>query len=174
MPDRGSAPPQDTRRSEEHRGSAGPRAIAEMTARLTRRPLGKRGFAEAALITEWPAVVGSMLGSATLPLRITFPRGDRIGGILHVRAASGAIATQLQHQEPLVVQRINGYFGYGAVLRLAISQGPVPPRRVRQSPSIPRLNPEQERDLQDKLAGIDDPELKSALASLGRHLAGER
>jgi hypothetical protein len=174
MADRRDAPPPAPDRSDEKRGGAGPRAIAEMAARLTRRPLGKRGFAEAALVTEWSAVVGSMLGSATLPLRITFPRGERIGGTLHIRAASGAVATQLQHQEPLVVQRINGYFGYGAVLRLAINQGPVPARPVRKSPPVPRLEPERERDLQDKLAGIDDPELKSALASLGRHLAARR
>lgn len=159
---------------EDKRGSSGPRAIAETTQRLTRRSLGKRGFTEAALIAEWPTVVGSMLGNATLPLRIVFPRGQRTGGTLHVRVGSGALATQLQHQEPLIVQRINGYFGYGAINRLAITQGPVARRPVRRPPAAPILGIEEEQQLSQRLSGIDDPELKAALAALGRHLAVRR
>ncbi len=159
---------------EERRGSSGPRAIAETTARLTKRSMGKRGFTETALIAEWPTVVGSMLGNATLPLRIAFQRGERSAGTLHIRVASGAMATQLQHQEPLIVQRINGYFGYGAIARLAISQGPVTPRPVRRAPAAPVLTAEQERQLTHRLSGIDDPELKAVLAALGRHLAARR
>lgn len=156
------------------RGGSGPRAIAETAQRLTKRPMGKRGFTEAALIAEWQSVVGSLLGGATLPLRIVFPRGERIAGTLHVRVASGALATELQHQEPLVIQRINGYFGYGAVARLAIVQGPVPRRQPRRPLALPLLSAAQERDLSDQLDGIRDPEVKAALAALGRHLAAKR
>ncbi len=136
--------------------------------------MGRRGFTEAALIAEWPSVVGSMLGTATLPLRIAFQRGERAGGTLHIRVASGAMATQLQHQEPLIVQRINGYFGYGAIARLAISQGPVVRRPVRRPPAAPELTPQQELELSQRLSGIDDPDLKAVLSALGRHLAGRR
>lgn len=160
--------------SEDRRGGSGPRAIAETTARLTRRSMGKRGFTEAALIAEWPTIVGSMLGNATLPLRIAFQRGERAAGTLHIRVSSGALATQLQHQEPLIIQRINGYFGYGAIARLAISQGPVARRPVRRPPPAPDLTPEQELQLTHRLSTIDDPELKSVLAALGRHLAARR
>lgn len=156
------------------RGSSGPRAIGETTARLTRRTLGKRGFAEGALVTEWPAIVGSALARATLPLRIAFPRNERTGGTLHIRVASGAMATQLQHLEPLVVQRINSYFGYGAVDRLSLSQGPVAAQPVRRPPVEPTLDPAQQAQLAGQLAGIEDEELKAALASLGRHLAARR
>ncbi len=118
---------------EEKRGSSGPRSIAETTARLTKRSLGKRGFTEAALVSEWSLIVGSLLGAASLPLRINFPRGERTRGTLQIRVSSGAMATQIQHQEPLLIQRINGYFGYGAVSRLTISQGPIP--RAPQTPA---------------------------------------
>lgn len=159
---------------DEQRGSSGPRAIAEMTQRLTRRTMGKRGFTEGALIAEWPTIVGSALATTTLPLRIAFPRNERSGGTLHVRVSSGAMATQLQHLEPLVVQRINGYFGYGAVARLALSQGPVAKRPVRRPPPPPVLDAAEEAQLANNLAGVEDPDLKAALASLGRHLAARR
>jgi hypothetical protein len=160
--------------SDDKRGGAGPRAIAETVVRLTRRSLGKRGFSDAALIAEWPLVVGAGLGGTTLPVRIVFPRGERSGGVLHLRTSSGAMATQLQHLAPLVLQRINGYFGYAAVARLAISQGPLPARPVRRPPGPAVADAAAERQLERLLAGVDDPELKAVLASLGRHLAARR
>lgn len=156
------------------RGGAGPRAVGEMTERLTRRPLGKRGFAAAALIAEWPAIVGAVLAATTLPLKIAYPPGERAGGGLHIRVASGAMATQLAHLEPLLLQRINGHFGYGAVARLVITQGPVPRRPPRRIPAEPCLDAQAEAALGEKLATVEDPELKAALASLGRHLAARR
>lgn len=165
---------QPSPRPEEKRGSAGPRAIAEVTTRLTRRPLGKRGFAEAALVAEWPVIVGSMLGASTLPLKITFPPRERIGGTLHIRVSSGAIATQLQHLEPLVIQRINGHFGYGAVSRLAMTQGNIPKRPARRPPPPPQLDQAAEARLDADLAKVEDPDIKAALHALGRHLAARR
>ncbi len=154
----------------ERRGGAGPRAVAEMAARLTRKPLGKRGFTEAALVSGWAGIVGSLLGRETLPLKIVFPPRQRNGGVLHVRVASGAMATQLQHLEPLVLQRINGYFGYGAVARLHMVQGPLPPRPVRAVPKAPVLPPEKQQALQDSLAKVTDPALRAALERLGRYV----
>lgn len=160
--------------TEERRGSAGPRAIAEMVERLTRRPLGRRGFAEASLVAQWPTIVGSALGNASLPLKIAFPPGERAGGTLHVRVGSGALAMQLAHQEPLVLERINRHFGYAAVTRLAIRQGEVARRQPRRTVPPPQVDSAAEAALQARLSGIDDPQLKAALEGLGRHLAGRK
>jgi hypothetical protein len=149
----------------------GPRAIAETVARLTRKPLGQRGFVESQLIAEWPAIVGSALGQASMPLKIVFPRGERAGGILHIRTASGGIAIELQHLQPLVLQRINGHFGYAAVVGLSLVQGPLPPRRRRKPPVEPLLPPAEEVRLAERLAIVEDPELRAVLARLGRRLA---
>lgn len=165
-------PPEASRPAQpERRGSAGPRAIAEVAARLTRRPLGKRGFTEASLIGQWASVVGAALAATTLPLRITFPPGERAGGVLHLRVASGAMATQVQHLEPLVVQRINGHFGYRAVARLALSQGPVPRPPARRAAPEPQLDAAAEDELARRLAVVEDDDLKAALSALGRRIA---
>ena len=158
----------------EDRGNSSPRAIAELVARLTRRPLGRRGFSEAALVAEWPAIVGPLKGNATLPLKISFPPGERTGGTLHVRVATGGLATELQHQEPLIVERINGYFGYGAVSRLKISQGHLPPRPLRRPPAEPPLDAAAEGRLQAALTVVEDAEIRTVLAGLGRRLAARR
>lgn len=153
----------------ERRGGAGPRAVAEISDRLTRRSLGKRGFAEGTLIAQWPTIVGGMLGQWTLPLKIVFPPGERVGGTLHVRAASGAVATEVQHLAPLVIQRINGHFGYGAVARLALHQGPIPQRR-KPARTPPALSEERQRELAHTLDQVDDADLREVLARLGRWL----
>ena len=102
----------------------GPRPLAASLGALSKRALGRRGFAEAGLITEWDAIVGPELAAASQPDRLTFPPGRRDGGTLRLTVA-GPVATELQHLEPVVIERINGYFGYRAVERILLVQGPV-------------------------------------------------
>ena len=45
---------------------------------------------------------------------------------MHLRVASGGLAMELQHFEPVLVERINAYFGYPAVARVKLIQGPLP------------------------------------------------
>lgn len=155
---------------QDKRGAAGPRAIAGQVERLTRPALAKRGLAGAAIIAEWPAIIGATLAEQTCPLRIVWSRGEAGDGVLHLRVASGAMATQLQHLEPLVLERINGFFGYRAVARLAISQGPLPRRRPPPRPPARQAAP---AEVERRLAGVGDPEVKQALAALGRWVLGK-
>jgi len=155
------------------RGQSGPRALAEFSQRLTKKPLGKRGFTETSLITDWPQIVGEAQAIGSLPVKISFPSGERAAGTLHVRVVSGGLAMEFSHREPLILQRINGYFGYGAVAHLKIIQGPIPPRAARRAAKPPpSLSADQESALQARLSGVADPELREALARLGRNLAG--
>ncbi len=150
-----------------------PRAIGALTAKLVAKPLGKRGFAAASLVAGWPAIVGETLASGTLPLRVAFARGARTQGVLHLRVASGALALQLQHLEPLILERVNVHFGHAAVSRLALTQGPVPRRAVRR-PAAPPPEAPLDAALAQRIEAVPDAELRDALAGLGRLLAGAR
>ncbi len=152
------------------RGGAGPKAVAAEIERLTRPAIGRRGFAEAGVITEWPAIVGPALAAQTCPLKITRAGGESPSGTLHLRVASGAMAMQLQHLEPLVIERVNGYFGYRAIDRLAITQGPLP----RRKPAKPKPQPADPAAVAPAVATVSDPALKEALAELGRWVLGRR
>jgi hypothetical protein len=153
------------------RGGQGPRAIAGEVERLTRPALGKRGFAEAAIIAEWPTVVGAVLGANTCPLKIVFPRGQRGDGVLHLRVANGAFATELQHLEPQLLERVNAHFGYRAVARVALTQGPLP-RRAKPKPPPPA--PADPAAVERAVAAVGDPEVKQALARLGAFVLRRR
>ncbi len=121
----------------------------------------RRGFAEPALVTGWRAVVGDQAADCALPVKIVFPRGSRTGGTLHVRV-EGAYALELQHNAPRIVERLNAFYGYAAIARLALHQGPVETTGpMVEEPPGPRTRTVPE------IVGIGDPQLREALRGLG-------
>lgn len=135
--------------------------------------LRKRGFAQARLITEWPAIVGELLARETLPQKLSFPRGSKTDAILHLRVASG-FAIELQHMAPQIVDRINAFFGYRAVADLRYVQGPIPPVRKPRRVQLPRLPEVDEARLQRDTDGIEDAALRDSLRRLGRAVGAGR
>jgi hypothetical protein len=166
-------------RNEGRRHASGPRAIAATLPRIAGPALRRRGFAgggEASVrvVTDWAEIVGAALARDSLPERLTFPRGAESGGVLRIRAA-GPLALELQHLEPLVIERINRYFGYRAVAKLSFVQAPVSAAPRRTPPALPPepTGPEAAR-LAASLAGIEDEALRGALAGLGRAVLARR
>jgi hypothetical protein len=151
----------------------GPRALAAMLPRIARPAFGKRGFVEASVLTDWPVIVGSVLAEETRPMRLSFPRGARAEGTLQIRV-TGAFATELQHLAPLVIERINRYFGFGAVARLTLNQGPVIRLERKRWRPLPDPGPEALRRLEARVAVIEDEELRLALTGLGRSVAARQ
>ncbi len=142
------------------------RAVAAEADRVTGPIRRKRGLAEAALMSEWPDIIGAALAAECVPLRIA--RGaDGTGGTLHIRV-SGALALELQHLQPQVIERINGYFGYQAIARIALQQGPIVARKPAARPAAPPPSDEDAAALAAQLDSIADVELRHALDALGR------
>ena len=153
------------------RRRGGLRALAGEVPRIAAPVLGKRGFASAQLVAEWASVVGAELAGKISPDRLSFPRGERRDGTLRLRVAAGA-ALEVQHRTPLILERINGFFGYGAVSRLVLVQGP-PSRPPRPAPPRPRPLSTTEREALDRrLDRIEEPGLREALRRLGEAVIG--
>jgi hypothetical protein len=155
------------------------RSLAQLVPKLARAVMGKRGFAEAGLLSDWQAVVGADIAAKALPERLDFPRGERRDGTLHL-SVTGAWALALQHLEPQLVERINSYFGYPAVARLKLHQVATPPQRVLAEPR-PAGGPQDGDAAEDAtaataapageasaLAAIENPALRGALLRLSR------
>lgn len=146
----------------------GPKALAATVARLTKPIFRKRGLAAGAIVNDWPLIVGEQLAAHSAPEKINYPPNGRKAGTLHLRVDSGGMAMEFQHMKPVLMERINVFFGYKAVAGLKIIQAPLPPRpRYKRVEPLP-LSAAQERDLGEKLQSVDDPELRAALDALGR------
>jgi len=154
---------------QERRGSL--RAIGAEVPRIAGPALGKRGFGEAQLVAQWESVMGEDLAAQLSPDRLSFARGERREGTLHLRVAPG-FALEAQHREPLLIERINAFFGYRAVARIRLIQGP-PARPAPPKPPQPRPLVEAEQQALDRaVADIEDPGLREALRRLGAAVIG--
>jgi len=145
------------------------RAVGIAAARLAAPIVARRGGGVLGrLKAEWAAVVGAELAA------LTWPEALGREGALKLRVASH-LALELQHRAPLVIERINLFFGRGVVTRLGLVQGPLP-LAVPTAAALPApLAPDEAKALDMRLGDIADPKLREALAGLGRLvLAGAR
>ena len=148
---------------------AGPRTFAGIIPIVTKEGLGRRGMAFGSLLAEWQSLAGDFLGNNSVPGRLIFPRGRREGAVLHVHAYS-AVTLTLQHTAPLVIERINSFFGYPAVAELKISQiqRPVPPGTP---PRFRRLSVAETRAIEAAAKTVPDEALARTLTRFGISLA---
>lgn len=162
-------------KSETRRGGARP--LSSLVQPLAKKALGKKGRAFAAFLADWPAVVGEEVARHCLPQKLSFPdREERREGKLTLRVASQAWATELQHQERQLLEKINVYFGYSAVTALRFTSGPLPGSAEDRRERLParKLDGEERRALEERLSAVSDPELKEALRRLGERVLARR
>jgi len=166
MSDKGKADVKQTRRG-------GMRPLGGIVQPLARKALGKKGQALAAFLADWPSVVGEETAAHCLPQKLSFPDRERKReGTLTLRVANQAWATELQHLEPLLLEKINVYFGYTAVARLRFTSGPLPERAAKRQPPPPEraVTPAERAALEERLTSIEDPEIREAMRRLGERL----
>ena len=100
---------------------------AELTPAALKTAGAKRGFAEFRLLTEWRAVVGEALAAICRPVKVAYGGRGGIGlGATLVVAAEGARAPEVEMQSAMIMDRVNAFYGYRAVSRLAIDQSRAP------------------------------------------------
>jgi hypothetical protein len=143
------------------------RPLADLVGGTLQSVFARQGFAAVDIVTHWEDIVGPELAGRTEPLRLVWPRRDDpdSGGTLAVRV-EGAYAIELQHLAPVVIERVNRYFGWRCVGRIAIRQGPV--MRRGRSP-VPPIEPSAEAvaAVERDIGTFEDQGLRAALARLG-------
>lgn len=149
----------------------GPRALAALLPKVAEPASRKRGFSAVEIITHWPEIVGTELASETSPEKLSFPRDARSQGTLHL-TATGSVALELQHLEPIIIERINTYFGYAAVARIALTQGQVhkAPATRRKREKAP-VSPDRIAEISDSTDPVGPAPLRDALRKLGTAVA---
>ncbi|MCK4939869.1 MAG: DUF721 domain-containing protein [Rhodospirillaceae bacterium] len=165
--------PSDTKKSGKHfrpKRGGGAKLLSRMVERMVKPVFGKRGFSNGAIINNWPDIVGPELAKLSLPEKLTFSRDGVSGGILYLKTVTGGLATEIQHLEPIIIERINRHFGYKAVVGLRLSQGPIP--EIEGPPPAQReLTKDEESRLAESLSTIEDEEIRLTLENIGRSIA---
>jgi hypothetical protein len=148
--------------------------LAELIDDCLAPALAAQGFAGRSVVAFWPEIVGERLAARTRPLKIEWPRKRGAPGeisepaVLVVRV-EGAFALEMQQLGPLVLERVNTHLGWRAVGKLVLKQGPVaPPPATRPAPPP---DPAALARIAAQVAPVESPELREALARLGRGIA---
>src|SRR5580693_3668391 len=100
----------------------------------------KQGFAARELVTRWAEIAGSEVAAHSQPLKIQWPRpvqGQPQESATLVLRVEGPMALEIQHASDALLQRVNRFFGWSAVGRLALRQGPLSRREWPAPPRAP-------------------------------------
>ncbi len=143
------------------------RAVAELLPAIGGAAFRRFGFVQSSIVSRWPEIVGAKLAGASIPESIRFPVGKKQDGVLTL-TVRGAHAPMMQHIAPEIIERVNRFFGYAAIVKVAIRQGEVAAPVPRKAPPSIRPIPV---DLGMSLKGIADPELRAVLESLAAGVA---
>jgi hypothetical protein len=128
----------------------------------------KQGFAARELVTRWAEIAGVDVAAHSQPLKMQWPRpveGQPQELATLVLKVEGPMALEIQHKSDLILERVNRFFGWSAVGRLALRQAPLS-RRDRPKPPAPP-DPEAVAKIADGLRAVEDDQLRAALARLG-------
>jgi hypothetical protein len=147
-----------------------PKTLSACVEPLTRPVLKAQGLAGSRILTDWHTIVGPHLAKFTIPEKIAFPPGKKNGGTLTIAAENG-FATELQHMQAVILERLAGYFGYTAITRVVISHSYLP---AAKPPAIkPRIAKSLPATCAAAAESVTDPELRAALQSLAKTLSGQ-
>jgi hypothetical protein len=128
----------------------------------------KQGFAARELVTRWAEIAGPDIAAHSEPLKIQWPRpveGQAQEPATLVLRVEGPMALEIQHTSDVILQRVNRFFGWSAVGRLALRQAPLSRRPAPKTSRAP--DPNQVAKVAETLSSVEDEELRAALARLG-------
>ena len=147
--------------------SCRPRSAGELVGGIGDQSFRRFGFVQSSIVSRWPEIVGERYARVSSPESIRFPTGRKSAGVLTL-LVDGAHAPLIQHLTPIIVDRVNRFFGYAAINRIVFRQGKPPAAPPR--PERPQLRPVP-KELGEGLREIADPELRACLESLAAQIA---
>jgi len=149
-----------------------PRPLSELLGATLSDALKAQGFASAEIIARWPDIAGPEIAAHSEPLKINWPRQTGSGSgdappepATLVLRVEGPAAIEIQHLSAVILERVNRFFGWQAIGRIALRQAPL----HRQPPPAPPPPPDpaEQARIAAGLPEIQDADLKAALARLG-------
>jgi hypothetical protein len=134
--------------------------------------LAKQGFGESSLILHWDDIVGERVAACSEPIKLQWPPRPAkrppdaaIEPATLVLRVAGAMALEIQHMGPILIERVNSHLGWRAVGKLAIRQGPL--NKANRPARVAPPDPQALAEAEEATEGVDDEDLRKALARLG-------
>ena len=163
-----------------------PRPVSDMIPGLTKGIFGQKNMLFGKMITQWADIAGEEIASQTLPIELKF---SRTGGskskatpdskippkaTLHL-AVQPAYALELSYQKTLLVERLNMFFGYGAIKDIKIIQNSeIMNNKMVQKAKTRPLTLQEQQKIDGLVGGIQENDLQTALKNLGKAIVSRQ
>ena len=141
---------------------------ATWSAQIGGQSFRRFGFVQSSIVSRWAEIVGERYAKVSSPESIRFPAGKKAAGVLTL-LVEGAHAPMMQHLTPMIVERVNRFFGYRGDRPGRLSPGEAAGAGAR-TPSGRSCAPVP-KELGEGLREIADPELRACLESLAAQIA---
>ena len=149
-----------------------PRPLSELLSATLSDVLKAQGFASAEIISRWHDIVGPENAGPSEPLKINWPRApadEKPEPATLVLRVEGPAALEIQHLAEVILARVNRFFGWQAIGRIAIRQAPL---RHREPLPPPKIDEAAAARIAEALPDIEDDDLRRALGRLGSAIKG--
>ena len=152
-----------------------PQSIGDTVKKINKNFTSKFGKLEFIIHSNWPKIVGSYFTDYSQPNQITRVRdyendtGETVyKGYLNVSVAPAA-ALEFQHFKDIIIEKINSYFGYKAVMDLRISQNYITKintnKDIRSNQTFEEID--HRNSVKNEVKNMKNKDLKKSLIDLG-------
>src|SRR5262245_63502907 len=114
-------------------GPLGAKPLSVLLSDVFSEAYAKQGFAARELVTRWAEIAGPDIARYAEPIKMQWPRpveGQPQEPATLVLRVEGPAALEIQHKSDVLLERVNRFFGWHAVGRLALRQARSEERRV--------------------------------------------
>lgn len=140
---------------------------------LVKQIMGNKGLIEIDLLKNWEEIIGPTLSKYSLPIQIKFAKNEKNNGIIEIMVLSGAFAMEIKQNEKQIIEKINNFIGYNALVKMQIIQNSCPEDFLIGKNSIDNVKkylvtPSEQNYITELVDGVKDNNLKERLEKLGQ------
>ena len=153
-----------------------PQSIGDTLRKVNRKFSSKYNRTEFLIHSKWPEIVGEYFLTYSEPLNVSRVRdfendfGETVyKNYLNVSVAPAA-AIEFQHFKDTIIEKINTYFGYKAIIDLRIQQNYRPKYNTMNKNTSMQINKDNKNFIEKNIEEFQNNELKKSLLNLGNKI----
>ena len=156
-----------------------PQAISQALRKINIGFTSKFGKIEFIIHSKWPEIVGSYFTEYSEPKNITkLPDYENeVGEMIYKNhlnvSVAPAAAIEFQHFKDKIIEKINSYFGYKAIIDLRIQQNYITTNNSESKIIKNKLTESEKINIAKEVKNLTNKELKKSLIDLGKNIAKE-
>ena len=156
-----------------------PQSIGDTLRKVNRKFSSKYNRTEFIINSKWPEIAGNYFKEYSEPLNVSRVRdfendvGETVyKNYLNVSVAPAA-AIEFQHFKDIIIEKINTYFGYKAIIDLRIHQNYIPKYIHMKQSKKKHIDKDDIEFVKQNVKEFQNSDLKKSLLNLGNKITTE-